>query len=392
MSESSFVRQRFADPDNMLLLLNDNDAEAHDEFKPLAPTCPQNVRTKLAIKKAKITAARDDEDITCFGDLWRLVASAALSLLLILPFLYSLYQYKQLSSELQDLPIYPSDLLQCADDYNISFALLHRQIELSSDYCDTAHGASTTTTCTCTDPLEPIAHVPSSSPLYIPKWDDTFERNKLLAAAADSPRLVLYGDSITEHWVGTDFGEMTQETMSVKKQFDSIFEEGQAVALGLAGDRCPQLLYRLQQGELPISLDPPVIWLLIGTNDQADHCSQESILVGIMNIAQYLQEQRPNARLVINGILPKPNPTSREWKDTKYYASVTWINQLLACYAEGLEGVEYFDPSFLFIDEEGLVPEDLIPDGIHPSGKGSRIWGEAILKRVEEIVEEQAGL
>jgi hypothetical protein len=237
MSESSFVRQRFADPDNMLLLLNDNDAEAHDEFKPLAPTCPQNVRTKLAIKKAKITAARDDEDITCFGDLWRLVASAALSLLLILPFLYSLYQYKQLSSELQDLPIYPSDLLQCADDYNISFALLHRQIELSSDYCDTAHGASTTTTCTCTDPLEPIAHVPSSSPLYIPKWDDTFERNKLLAAAADSPRLVLYGDSITEHWVGTDFGEMTQETMSVKKQFDSIFEEGQAVALGLAGDR-----------------------------------------------------------------------------------------------------------------------------------------------------------
>jgi len=133
-----------------------------------------------------------------------------------------------------------------------------------------------------------------------------------------------------------------------------------------------------------------VIWLLIGTNDQVEHCSPESILIGILNIAQYLQEQRPNARIVLNSLLPKPNPTSREWKGTKYYNSITWINQRLACYAQGSTAVEYFDASWLFVMEgTGTVPKDLMPDGLHPSGKGSRIWAEEILKRVEDITEEQ---
>jgi lysophospholipase L1-like esterase len=154
-------------------------------------------------------------------------------------------------------------------------------------------------------------------------------------------------------------------------------------------------LYRLQHGELVNCPDyeSPVIWVLIGTNDQSDHCSPESILIGILNIANYLQEQRPNARIVLNSILPKPNPTSREWtsQTNKYYDPVTWINQRLACYAQGAApSVEYFDSSWLFVTpDDGLVPEDLMPDGLHPSGKGARIWGEAILKRVEEIVEEQ---
>jgi lysophospholipase L1-like esterase len=159
--------------------------------------------------------------------------------------------------------------------------------------------------------------------------------------------------------------------------------------------QCPQLLYRLQHGELVNCPDyeSPVIWVLIGTNDQSDHCSPESILIGILHIANYLQEQRPNARIVLNSILPKPNPTSREWtsQTNKYYDPVTWINQRLACYAQGAApNVEYFDSSWLFVTpDDGLVPEDLMPDGLHPSGKGARIWGEAILKRVEEIVEEQ---
>lgn len=113
--------------------------------------------------------------------------------------------------------------------------------------------------------------------------------------------------------------------------------------------------------------------------------------MGIVNIVQYLLDQRPHAHIVINGILPKPNPTSREWKGTRNYPAITWINERLACYAEGMatSTVEYFDASMLFLDNDD-APQDLMPDGVHPSGKGSRIWGEAILKRVEEIMEERA--
>jgi lysophospholipase L1-like esterase len=134
------------------------------------------------------------------------------------------------------------------------------------------------------------------------------------------------------------------------------------------------LLYRLKRGELPDVLDPPVIWILIGTNDQADR-------------SQYIHSQRPYARIVINGILPKPNPITREWKGTQYYNSVIWINQRLECYVQSLEYVEYFDVMSIFQNEKGLIPAELIPDGIHPSAKGTRLWSDAMLRRVEQIMD-----
>ena len=95
----------------------------------------------------------------------------------------------------------------------------------------------------CTNPLAPIAHVPRT-PKYSSKWDATHARNSKWASgrptrndqATPSHQVVLYGDSIVEHFVGTDLGDVTQEAMSVKKQFDLVFD-GKAMALGLAGDR-----------------------------------------------------------------------------------------------------------------------------------------------------------
>ena len=251
MSDPSVVRQRFSDLD--LVEVDDADTE-HDEFKPLSPS-PQNGRRKVSFNISSSSGKRNpaqerDEEVSCFGDLWKLIGSLALTLLLILPFLHSLYQYKQGLGVAHsgDIPSYPSDQLQCANDYNISFALLHRQIQLATDYCGTPPGTDgggggrSEVECTCANPLEPIAHVPLT-PKYISKWDATHARNVKWASgttrsdqAAPSTQVVLYGDSIVEHFVGTDLGDITQETMSVKKQFDLVFD-GKALALGLAGDR-----------------------------------------------------------------------------------------------------------------------------------------------------------
>jgi hypothetical protein len=175
-----------------------------------------------------------EEEISCFGDLWRLVASGLLGLLLISPFLYSFYQYETLPT-----PTFPSDLLPCAQDYNFSFALLYRSMELATHFCD-----DDLEVCTCSDPLQPLARVPST-PHYFKAWDDTFARNVKMARGAQSPKIVLYGDSITEHWVGTDLGTETQDALSVNRQFQAIFDQGQAIALGIAGDRVSSFVPRL---------------------------------------------------------------------------------------------------------------------------------------------------
>jgi hypothetical protein len=253
MTDPSVVRQRFSDLE--LIDVDDSDT-AHDEFKPLSPS-PQNARRKVSFNISsgstgkRNLAQERDEEVSCFADLWKLIASLAMTLLLIVPFLHSLYQYKQGLGVAHSgsIPNYPSDKLQCADDYNISFALLHRQIQLATDYCDTPPGmgggdgrSRGDVECTCTNPLDPIAHVPLT-PKYISKWDATHARNVKWAngatrsdRAAPATQVVLYGDSIVEHFAGTDLGDITQETMSVKKQFDLVFD-GKAMALGLAGDR-----------------------------------------------------------------------------------------------------------------------------------------------------------
>jgi hypothetical protein len=253
MSDPSVVRQRFTDLD---LIEVDDAGTVHDEFKPLSPS-PQNARRKVSFNITSSTSKRNpaaqerDEQVSCFVDLWKLIASVALTLLFILPFLHSWYQYKQglvAAAHSGNVPIYPSDQLQCADDYNISFSLLHRQIGLATDYCDTPPGIGGSSShrgeveCMCTNPLEPIAHVPRT-PKYNAKWDATHARNAKWASGAahdyqatPSNQVVLYGDSIVEHFVGTDLGDVTQEAMSVKKQFDLVFD-GKAMALGLAGDR-----------------------------------------------------------------------------------------------------------------------------------------------------------
>merc|ERR1711862_1027682 len=64
-------------------------------------------------------------------------------------------------------------------------------------------------------------------------------------------------------------------------------------------------LWRIQNGELPSYLNPKVFWLLIGTNDLAiKQCSEDVVLLGILRVIEEIQSLRPNAKIVINSILP----------------------------------------------------------------------------------------
>ena len=233
MSDSaSSVRHRFADFDTIMMKDEHEHDHEHDELKPLSPSSHNDDgrnHVVVGCSKRTSTLVQHDERVNCFGSLWRLIASVGLALLLVLPFLYSFYQHTYHTQF--NIPDYPSDTMKCAHDYNISFAQLHHQIEHAKQFC----GNDDHSTCTCTPPLEPIARVPGT-PQYFQKWDQTHRRNRKVAAQASSARVVLYGDSIVEHLGGTDLGVASQETMSVKKQFDAVFD-GDAVVLGLAGDR-----------------------------------------------------------------------------------------------------------------------------------------------------------
>lgn len=71
------------------------------------------------------------------------------------------------------------------------------------------------------------------------------------------------------------------------------------------GDTAPNVLYRLMHGEMEKQFDPKVWWLVLGMNDLARmRCSEEVVVIGILRVVEEILEARPNARIVLNSLLP----------------------------------------------------------------------------------------
>jgi lysophospholipase L1-like esterase len=333
----------------------------------------------------EIDNLNEDDDTSCWCDMWRMIASSILTACLLGPLVFSqIRKYHTFDSPSTEF--WPVADLNCTSSLNVDFTALYGVMQGSIYFCDDSE--TRPEHCACNSPLKPLARIPNA-PGFWEKWDATFERNKELAAGTSSPDVVMVGDSITEHWVGTDLGEVTHEAMSVHRVFTKLFEQGdvRGLALGLAGDRCPQLLYRLKWGEMPESLQPKVWWLLIGTNDLSDHCSQEAILIGTIEIVMEIRRKRPDATIVVNGILPRPgNPLGVLNAGKQLWKKIENINDRMKCFTEGMRGVEFFNATDLFLTSDGIVDVTTMFDLLHPNGKGADIWGRAILQKVKEIL------
>jgi len=201
--------------------------------------------------------------------------------------------------------------------------------------------------------------------------------------------VVMVGDSITEHWHGTDLGIPVDRYANNVEVYDKLFnlQSGAKIsglALGIGGDRCSQLLYRLQNGEMPATLQPELWWVLVGTNDKGtDQCKNEDVIVGNIAIVEYILKERPLATVVINSLLPRGSSERLYWWD-----DYTVINKALECYASEKEQVEFFNATDLFVTTNGkALNKTLLPDEIHPEELGSWVWGRAIVAKVQEILD-----
>jgi hypothetical protein len=58
-------------------------------------------------------------------------------------------------------------------------------------------------------------------------------------------------------------------------------------------------------GEMAENFEPKVWWLVLGMNDLSRmHCSEEVTVIGILRVVEEILKNRPNARVVINSLLP----------------------------------------------------------------------------------------
>jgi len=125
------------------------------------------------------------------------------------------------------------------------------------------------------------------------------------------PDIAFLGASVVEEMDGRWFGNTRDEDLNrLEKLFNQNFkkEEGaelDAVALGIAGDTSPSVLWRLLNGEMPSEFNPKIWWLELGMNDLGrTRCSEEVIILGVLRVVEEIVNKKPNANIVINSLLP----------------------------------------------------------------------------------------
>lgn len=205
-------------------------------------------------------------------------------------------------------------------------------------------------------------------------WEKRHEDIMRLKTAID-PEIVLIGDSITHFWGGQpDGGRMGNRG---KESWQNLFGARRVLNLGFGWDRTQNVLKRLELGELD-GLKPKAIVIHIGTNNtaQTENCrsnTPEEIVAGISAIVEQCQKRCPGAKIILMAIFPRG-----KMPDHPKRAELARINTLLAAAQKDKPGVTWLDITNRWLQPDGTISTDIMPDSLHPSDKGYGIWAEAL--------------
>lgn len=180
--------------------------------------------------------------------------------------------------------------------------------------------------------------------------------------------LLFLGDSITDGWART--GEWTWLN----------FSRYSPANFGVSGERTENVLWRILNGELD-GLHPKVTVILIGTNNvgQVPDEKPEWAANGVKRIVAVVREKIPDTKILLLAVFP------RGTRDSALRKSVAEINRLIAPLDDG-HTIRYLDIGAKFLDANGELPPDIMPDKLHPSPKGYEIWYAAMEPLLEEMM------
>jgi beta-glucosidase len=181
--------------------------------------------------------------------------------------------------------------------------------------------------------------------------------------------LVLIGDSITDFWPGK--GKDSYAEFALWNPLD----------LGVSGEQTEHVLRRLLNGELD-GYKAKAIMIMIGTNN-IGHFSDEKpewVAAGIKKIVEVIKEKQPQAKILLLAIFPR-GATAADNQNKRAIET----NKLLPPLADE-KTVFYMDIGKIFLDEQGNVKKELMPDFLHPNADGYKLWLEAVKPKLSELM------
>ena len=182
--------------------------------------------------------------------------------------------------------------------------------------------------------------------------------------------VLFLGDSITHGWEG-------KEPQKIWKKY---FEPLKAANFGINGDWTGHVLWRLTEGDELKGITPKVVVLMIGTYNSGRD-SSEQIAAGITLIVKTIHKKSPTTKVLLLGVFPRNKDANAPIR--KKLANV---NTIIAKLDDGGKTIKYLDIGEKFLEKDGSLSKDIMPDALHPSARGYEIWAEAITPTLKEML------
>ena len=190
-------------------------------------------------------------------------------------------------------------------------------------------------------------------------WFHALQKHR--AEAADGQGefdLVFLGDSITRGWEGNGRAVLADLRKTYK-----------ILPLGIGGDRVQHNIWRVRNGELS-GYTTKAVMLMIGTNNNYGD-NPSGVAAGIKQLLADIREKQPAAKIVLCPVFPRgEKPTDKMRQQNAA------VNAIIKNYADGKD-VLWLDFTDKYLQADGTISKDLMPDFLHPKEEGYRIWAEA---------------
>lgn len=203
------------------------------------------------------------------------------------------------------------------------------------------------------------------------EWWQPRHAQKLADKDAQDIELIFIGDSITHGW---------EEAGG--KVWDGFYGQRKAFNLGFAGDRTENVLWRLENGAVD-GLSPKLVVMMIGTNNTGHRKdSAADTVMGIEAILQSLETRLPETHILLLGVFPRGPTAAHEHRIRN-----NQINEILEAMPKSAL-VSYKDIGREFLSPNGDISEKIMPDFLHLSPAGYRLWAAAIEPDVARLLGE----
>ena len=199
------------------------------------------------------------------------------------------------------------------------------------------------------------------------------DNRKLPPPDPAKPRVVFFGDSITDFW-----------------RLNEYFPDRSFVNRGISGQITGEMLGRLKADV--INLRPSVVVILAGTNDLARGIPLTGIEDNLLMMADLCDAYK--IRVVFASVLPvsdyhKAENKSYERTTTRPPIFINALNEWMETFCANRHHV-YLNYHAAMVDPKGELKEDLGDDGLHPNAKGYRIMAPLALDAIQKALPQKA--